>query len=158
MNVGLWAEIRRLAEIDKLSVRAIARRLHCARRTVTAALRRDHPATPPRARRASLLDPYKARINALVAQCPELSAVRIREEIARGPDGYHGSTILVRRYLRTIRPARGRVRVYASAWAGWALWERVTCGCCTVRLAGNGIPFVPSIARITRPLQGRPPP
>ena len=30
MNVGLWAEIRRLAEIDKLSIRAIARRLHCA--------------------------------------------------------------------------------------------------------------------------------
>jgi transposase len=109
MNVGLWAEIRRLAEIDKLSVRAIARRLHCARRTVTAALQRDHPATPSRARRASLLDPYKARINALVAQCPELSAVRICEEIARGPDGYQGSTILVRRYLRTIRPARGRV-------------------------------------------------
>ena len=25
MNVGLWAENRRLAEIDKLSVRAIAR-------------------------------------------------------------------------------------------------------------------------------------
>jgi hypothetical protein len=35
--------------------------------------------------------------------------VRIREEIARGPDGYQGSTILVRRYLRTIRPARGRI-------------------------------------------------
>ena len=27
MNVGLWAEIRRLAEIEKLSGRAIARRL-----------------------------------------------------------------------------------------------------------------------------------
>ena len=42
-------------------------------------------------------------------KCPELSAVRIREEIARGPDGYRGSTILVRRYLRTIRPVRGRI-------------------------------------------------
>jgi transposase len=109
VNVALWAEIRRLAEIDKLSVRAIARRLHCARRTVTAALQRDHPSPTPRARRASLLDPYQAKINALVAQCPELSAVRIRQEIARGPDGYQGSTILVRRYLRTIRPPRGRI-------------------------------------------------
>jgi transposase len=109
MNVGLWAEIRRLAEVDKLSIRAIARRLHCARRTVTAALELDHPAARPRAPRASLLDPYKAQINALVEKCPELSAVRIREEIARGPDGYHGSTILVRRYLRTIRPTRGRI-------------------------------------------------
>ena len=26
MNIALWAEIRRLAEIDKLSVRAIRRR------------------------------------------------------------------------------------------------------------------------------------
>src|SRR5260370_31099600 len=34
MNVALWAEIRRLAEIDKLSSRAIARRLHCSRHTV----------------------------------------------------------------------------------------------------------------------------
>lgn len=109
MNVGLWAEIRRLAEIDKLSIRAIARRLHCARKTVTAALMLDHPSARPRARRASLLDPYQAKINTLVAQSPELSAVRIREEIARGPDGYQGSTILVRRYLRTIRPARGRI-------------------------------------------------
>jgi transposase len=109
MNVGLWAEIRRLAEIDELSVRAIACRLHCARRTVNAALELDHPAARPPARRSSLLDPYKAKINALVEKCPELSAVRICEEIAHGPDGYQGSTILVRRYLRTIRPARGRI-------------------------------------------------
>ena len=109
MNVGLWAEIRRLAQVDQLSVRAIARRLHCARRTVAAALELDHPSAHPHAPRASLLDPYQARINALVEQCPELSAVRIREEIARGPHGYQGSTILVRRYLRTIRPVRGRI-------------------------------------------------
>jgi transposase len=76
---------------------------------VTAALQLDHPAARPRARTAGLLDPYKARIDALVEKCPELSAVRIREEISRGPDGFQGSTILVRRYLRTIRPARGRI-------------------------------------------------
>jgi transposase len=109
MNVGLWAEVRRLAEIEKLSARAIARRLHCARHTVRVALQLDHPGARTVTRRASPLDPYKAKINALVARCPELSAVRIREEIGRGPDGYKGSTIVVRRYLRTIRPARGRV-------------------------------------------------
>jgi transposase len=136
MNVGLWAEIRRLAEIDQLSVRAIARRLHCARKTVRAALEWDHPATPPRARRASLLDPYKAKIQALLTQCPELSAVRIREEIARGPDGYKGSTILVRRYLRTIRPAPGRIYQevhYEPAQAMQVDWGE--CG--HVRLGGT---------------------
>ena len=43
MNVALWAEIRRLAEIEKLSGRAIARRLHCSRHTVAAALELDQP-------------------------------------------------------------------------------------------------------------------
>jgi transposase len=109
MNVALWAEIRRLAEIDKLSGRAISRRLHCSRHTVTAALKLDLPSARQVAHRASLLDPYKAKINALVTKYPDLSAVRIHEEIARGPDGYTGSTILIRRYLRTIRPVRGRI-------------------------------------------------
>ena len=109
MNVGLWAEIRRLAEIEKLSGWAIARRLHCSRHTVAAALKLDQPPTRQVTRRASLLDAHRAKIDALVAKCPELSAVRVREEISRGPDGYQGSTILIRRYLRTIRPARGRV-------------------------------------------------
>jgi transposase len=109
MRVALWAEIRRLAEIEKLSGRAISRRLHCSWRTVTAALELDQPPARQVIHRTSLLDPHRPKINALLAQYPELSAVRIREEIARGPDGYTGSTSVIRRYLRTVRPARGRV-------------------------------------------------
>ena len=109
MNVALWAEIRRLAEIEKLSGRAISRRLHCSRHTVAAALRLDQPPAAKVSRRASLLDAHRAKIDALLAKYPELSAVRIREEIARGPDGYTGSASIVRRYLRKVRPARGRV-------------------------------------------------
>ena len=45
----------------------------------------------------------------LLAKYPDLSAVRIREEIARGPEGYTGSASVLRRYLRQVRPARGRV-------------------------------------------------
>jgi transposase len=109
MNVALWAEIRRLAEIEKCSCRAIARRLHCSRHTVAAALQLDQPPGREVSQRTSLLDPYKAKIDALLAKTPDLSAVRIREEIARDPEGYQGSAIVVRRYLRTIRPPRGRV-------------------------------------------------
>jgi transposase len=109
MNVALWAEIRRLAEIDKLPGRAIARRLHCSRHTVAAALAMPQPPTREARHRARLLDPYLDQINDLLAKYPELSAVRIREEIARGPTGYTGSTIVLRRYLRTVRPARGRI-------------------------------------------------
>ena len=38
MKVGLWAEIRRLTEFEKLSARVISRRLHCSWRTVAQAL------------------------------------------------------------------------------------------------------------------------
>ena len=63
--------------------------------------------------RVSLLDPYKAKIDALLAKYPELSAVRIHEEIARGPNGYTGSVITVRRYVRSI-PTRARSRLSGS--------------------------------------------
>jgi transposase len=109
MNVASWAEIRRLAEIEKLSARAISRRLRCSWRTVARALEWDQPPAHGVSSRASLLDPHKAQIDALLARYPELSAVRIHEEIARGPDGYTGSVITVRRHLRSIRPPRGRV-------------------------------------------------
>jgi transposase len=109
MNVGLWAEIRRLTEIDKLSGRVIARRLHCSRHTVAAALELQQPPARPTAPRARLLDPYLDQIKNLLAKYPDLSAVRIREEIARGPQGYTGSATVLRRYLRQVRPARGRV-------------------------------------------------
>jgi len=109
MNVALWAEIRRLAEIEKLSGRAISRRLRCSRHTVTAALELDQPPGREVPRRTSLLDAYQVKIDALLAKYPDLSSVRIHEEIARGPDGYTGSTSVVRRYLRKVRPARGRV-------------------------------------------------
>jgi transposase len=109
MNVALWGEIRRLAEIEKLSGRAISRRLHCSRRTVAAALELDQPPGREVPRRTSSLGAYRAKIDALLVKYPDISAVRIREEIARGPDGYTGSVSVVRRYLRKVRPARGRV-------------------------------------------------
>ncbi len=109
MTVALWAEIRRLAEIEKLSARVISRRLRCSWRTVARALELEQPPAGHIASRASPLDPYKARIDVLLAKDPQLSAVRVHEEIARGPDGYTGSVITVRRHLRSIRPPQGRV-------------------------------------------------
>jgi hypothetical protein len=97
MKVALWADIRRLSEIDKLSGRVIARRLHCSRHTVAAALELEQPPSGTAARRASLLDPYLDQIQELLARYPDLSAVRIREEIARGPQGYTGSATVLRR-------------------------------------------------------------
>lgn len=107
MDVSQWAEIRRLHEVEKLSERGIAQRVGCHRETVHRALALATPPTTPA--RGSMLDPFKPTIDRLLQESPDLSAVRIFEEIRRGEEGYRGSVILVRRYVRTIRPTRGRV-------------------------------------------------
>ena len=109
MKVAVWAEIRRLAEIEKLSGPAISRQLGCSRESVAAALKLDRPPTREVVQGRSLLDAHRSKIDALLTKYPDLSAVRIGEEIARGPDGYNGSVHTVRRYLQKVRPARGRV-------------------------------------------------
>ena len=110
MKVAQWAEIRRLTEIERLSQRAIARQLRCSHRTVQKALALAHPPDETRrAPRGSILDPYKSKIEALIAKYPDLSAVRIWEEIAKPPEGYQGEITLVRDYVRQVRPARSRV-------------------------------------------------
>jgi len=109
MRVALWAEIRRLHEIEGLSARAIARRLHCCTKTVAKALALSAPPAIAAQAKESILDPYLAQIDALLAKYPDLSAVRVVEEISRGEDAYRGSVYPVRRYLCRVRPARGRV-------------------------------------------------
>jgi transposase len=109
MKVSLWAEIRRLHEIEGLTARAIARRLHCCTKTVAKALAMPSPPTQEAEPRTNILDRYRARIEALVAKYPDLSAVRVTEEISKGEGGYCGSVYPVRRYLHQVRPARGRV-------------------------------------------------
>jgi transposase len=108
MKVGLWAEIHRLHEMERLSNRAIARRIRCCRKTVEKALKLTefpHKTTP----RRSIIDPFKPQIDQLIQndkKC-ELTAVRVVEEIAK--KGYKGEITLVRDYLRATRPSRGRV-------------------------------------------------
>ncbi len=137
MKVSLWAEIRRLHEIEGLKGRAIARRLHCCTKTVTKALAMPLPPTPEAESRENILDPYRTRIDVLVAKYPDLSAVRVTEEISKGEKGekgYRGSVYPVRRYLHRVRPARGRVYqevIYEAAEAmqvDWGDCGRVTIG------------------------------
>jgi transposase len=110
MKVSQWAEIRRLAEVERLSQRQIAERLRCCWRTVKKALTMPHPPDETRRpQRGSILERHKSKIDALVGKYPELSAVRVLEEIRKGPEGYSGEISVVRSYLRQIRPVRGRI-------------------------------------------------
>jgi transposase len=109
MKVSLWAEIRRLHEVERLSDRAIARRLHCCTKTVAQASKRTQPPTGKPKPRERILTPHHARIDALIAKYPDLSAVRVLEEISKGKDGYCGKIGVLREYLRCTRPHGGRV-------------------------------------------------
>lgn len=94
-----------------VSKAAIARQLGISRRTVyrwiaSGQLDRelDDGAVQygPRARRVSKLDPYKGVIDARLAEWPELSAVRLFDEVRAA--GYAGGYDQVKRYVREVRP------------------------------------------------------
>jgi len=96
-----WAEMRRLHKVEKLSKRAVARRLGIHRNTVTRALESDEPPSYSRKARGSILDPYKPKIHALLAKDPTLSGVRILEIIQE--EGYPGKISILRDFLREVR-------------------------------------------------------
>src|SRR5262245_53749034 len=110
LTVETWAEIRRLHYVEKLSKRAIARRLGLHRATVTRALASQLLPTYARAPRPSLLDPHKPRVRNLLEVYPELSGVRIRELLQA--EGYQGGHTIVDDYLREVRGRRRASRVY----------------------------------------------
>ncbi|MHC4736420.1 MAG: IS21 family transposase [Planctomycetota bacterium] len=102
ISVPEWAEIRRLHKVEKLSKRAIAQRLGIHRNTVTRALESDEPPEYQREPCGSILDPYKPKIHALLAENPKLSSVRILE-IIQG-EHYAGKLSILRDFVREVRP------------------------------------------------------
>jgi transposase len=94
---------------DGLSKTAIARRLGVSRRVIyhwiaSAQLTRDVDAPPVRhaAPRATKLDRYKPIIGERLTTYPELSAVRLYEEVKAA--GYAGGITQVRDYVARVRP------------------------------------------------------
>jgi transposase len=109
MKVELWAEIRRLVKVEGLTGRQVIRRLRCGGKTIRKALATEVPPDPRPRRRGSILDPFKPSVDAIIVKYPDLSAVRVREKIARGEEGYRGELTILRDYLRKIRPDSRRV-------------------------------------------------
>ena len=94
---------------EGLSKTAIAQRLGVSRRVVhhwiaTGQLTRDIDTAPPRQYppRRTQLDPFTAIIAARLATYPELSAVRLFEEVRAA--GYPGGITQVREYVARVRP------------------------------------------------------
>jgi len=100
--VADWADIRRMYYADHLSKRKIAKRLDVHRDTVSAAIAAEQPPAYKREPRGSKLDPYKSKIQVLLKETPDLSAVRL-QEILEG-EGYLGKISLLKQYVQQVRP------------------------------------------------------
>jgi transposase len=95
------------------SIRQLARELGLSRNTISRALadvqaqRAGTPLSPPR--RPSLLDPYETTLQELLGRYPDLTAMRLLEELRQR--GFAGGYTIVRQRLGELRPRAGRVPV-----------------------------------------------
>ena len=81
LDVRRWAEIRRMREVEGLSIHEIVRRTGHDRNTVRRALRREGPPRYERPSRPSKLDPFKVEIQGLLQWDARIPGTRIRELI-----------------------------------------------------------------------------
>ena len=100
------AEVLKLGLVDGLSIRAIARRLRMARRTVRRVLGHGKPSTRAREPRASILDPHLPTVRALLEETPEMTAPAMLERLR--PLGYRGGISVLRDRMRALRGNRPR--------------------------------------------------
>jgi transposase len=99
ISVEDWAEIRRLYLAERLSIKAIARRLGLSRNTVRAAVRSVQPPKYVRAAKGSIVDAVEPRIREVLKEFPEMPATVIAERI-----GWTRSLTVLKERVRELRP------------------------------------------------------
>ncbi|HEY2832653.1 MAG TPA: IS21 family transposase [Sporichthyaceae bacterium] len=94
-----WAEIRRLYRAERMSIKAIARKLHLARNTVRSAVRSVQPPRYVRAGTGSIVDAVEPQIRALLKEFPDMPATVIAERI-----GWGRSMTVLKERVHLLRP------------------------------------------------------
>jgi transposase len=100
------AEVLRLGLVEGMSVRAIARRLGMARKTVRQILGRSLPERKPVAPRASLLDAYDKTIRSILDDVPDIRSPAMLERLR--PLGYTGGVTILKAKLHALRQSAPR--------------------------------------------------
>ena len=101
MTPEIRAEMRRLVLLNLWKIETVARRFGVHHSTVKRALQEaESGSLPPISR--SVLDEFKPRIIQRITEAPELSAVRLLEELRQ--HGYKHGIAAVRRYVAQVRP------------------------------------------------------
>ena len=96
------AEVLRLGLVEGVGVRAIARRLRMARKTVRQILGRSVPQPKaPAAERGSMLDAFDSTIRAIVDDVPDIRAPAVLERLR--PLGYTGGVTILRERIHGLR-------------------------------------------------------
>jgi len=98
----LRARIRRLYFAEHWKIGTIATELGVHHDTVRAAVEVERFVRTGPVLRPTLLDPYKAFLAATLEAHPRLRATRLYDMVRSR--GYAGSVIVLRRYVRTVRP------------------------------------------------------
>jgi transposase len=104
ITVEDWAEIRRLYLAERMSIKAVAKKLGLARNTVRNAVRSVQPPRYVRTGSGSIVDEVEPRIRALLKEFPQMPATVIAERI-----GWDRSLTVLKERVRLLRP------VYAPA-------------------------------------------
>ena len=99
MSVEDWAEIRRLHRAERMSIKAIVRKLGISRDAVRRALAASGPPRYERPARGSRVDAVEPQIRALLQATPTMPATVIAERIG----WEHGLTVLKER-VAVLRP------------------------------------------------------
>jgi transposase len=130
ISVEQRARIRRLFFVEHWKVGTIAAELGVHHATVRRAINAESFGSDRS--RGSILDPYKLFINDTLAQHPRLRASRIFDMIRTR--GYSGGEVVVRRYVRTIRPLPREAFFKLETLAGeqgqvdWASFGKIEIG------------------------------